>query len=77
MPAVYPAATEDSGMENDLLTVAEVSERLRTSDRTLRRWRELGIGPPFIRIGQRYIRYRRDAVEAWLAAQEREKEDQS
>lgn len=63
-------------MADDLLTVAEVAELLRTSDRTLRRWREEGIGPAFIRIGQRYIRYRKSAVEAWLAAQEREKEDQ-
>jgi excisionase family DNA binding protein len=66
-------------MDGDLLTVAEVADLLRTSDRTLRRWREEGIGPAYVRIGARYIRYRRSSVMAWLEAQEREreKEDQS
>ena len=48
-----------------LLTEAEVAEMLRVSQRTVRRWRNEGSGPPALRVGRR-IRYRRSAVEAWL-----------
>ena len=48
-----------------LLTEAEVAEMLRVSQRTVRRWRNEGTGPPALRIGRR-IRYRRSAVETWL-----------
>lgn len=48
-----------------LLTEAEVADLLRVSQRTVRRWRNEGTGPPALRVGRR-IRYRRSAVEAWL-----------
>lgn len=35
---------------------------------TVAQWRYVGKGPDFIRIG-RHVRYRPEAVEAWLAAQ--------
>lgn len=75
MSAALPARADDHGMDGDLLTVAEVADLLRTSDRTLRRWREEGVGPAYLRIGQRYIRYRRSSVMAWIEAQEREREE--
>jgi hypothetical protein len=34
---------------------------------TVRRWRLVGGGPPFIKIGN-LVRYRRTDVEAWLAS---------
>jgi DNA-binding transcriptional MerR regulator len=40
----------DIEVEN-LLTPTEVSKILGVSERTLRRWRENGCGPPFIRLG--------------------------
>ena len=48
-----------------LLTEVEVADLLRVSQRTVRRWRNEGTGPPALRVGRR-IRYRRSAVEAWL-----------
>ena len=37
---------------------------------TLAQWRYLGKGPEFIKAG-RHVRYRPEAVEAWLKAQTR------
>jgi hypothetical protein len=37
---------------------------------TLAKWRHFGKGPQFLRIGSR-IAYRRSALDAWLAQQER------
>jgi hypothetical protein len=34
---------------------------------TLRNWRYLGIGPPYIRIGTRAIRYDQDDLERYIA----------
>lgn len=38
---------------------------------TLKRWRTERTGPVALRIG-RHVRYRRSAVEAWLAARDRD-----
>jgi hypothetical protein len=38
--------------------------------RTLRRWRDLRQGPPFVRIGRR-VYYRRGALRQWLLAREK------
>lgn len=43
---------------------AEVAELLRVSERTVRRWRAEGTGPPAVRVGKA-VRYRR-AVDDWL-----------
>lgn len=47
-----------------LLTEQETAEILRWDPKTLQRRRWLGLGPPFVRIGERTIRYRaRDILE--------------
>lgn len=54
----------------ELLTTAEVADQLRIPPATLRYWRHVGdIGPASFRLGRRVV-YRRDVVEAWIAAQE-------
>lgn len=50
-------------------TPTELAERLAVSRGTLANWRVRGSGPPFIRVGRR-IRYRREAVDEWLARRE-------
>jgi hypothetical protein len=42
-----------------LLTQREAASVLRLSERTLERWRVAGIGPRFIRLPRRSIRYPR------------------
>jgi excisionase family DNA binding protein len=48
-----------------LMTMAEVSDLLGIPVSTLYGWRHRGEGPAGYRIG-RHVRYRREAVEAWI-----------
>jgi excisionase family DNA binding protein len=59
-------------MPDDLLTTQQAAALLQLSPRTLRRWRVEGKGPPFIRLGSRRVRYRREAVMDWAQRQEQE-----
>lgn len=53
-----------------LLTEDEAADFLNISTRTLQAWRVRGGGPVFNRLG-RAVRYRVDALEAWLKANAR------
>jgi len=55
-----------------LLTSQQVAEMLGVTEWCLRNWRHLGTnGPKFIKLGDRFIRYRQSDVEAWLSKNER------
>jgi excisionase family DNA binding protein len=51
-----------------LMSPTDVSEMLGIPVHTLYRWRYKGDGPTGYRVG-RHVRYRREAVEAWLEQQ--------
>jgi excisionase family DNA binding protein len=51
-----------------LMSLTDVSEMLGIPVHTLYRWRYRGDGPVGYRVG-RHVRYRREAVEAWLEQQ--------
>jgi excisionase family DNA binding protein len=53
------------------LTPQEAAEFLRSTDRTLERWRHTGGGPAFTKVGRRVV-YRLADLEEWLAHQRRE-----
>lgn len=53
----------------NLLTTHEAAKLLRASHRTLEGWRFRNVGPPYIQLGERGIRYSRDDLEAWLEGQ--------
>jgi len=53
------------GTTDRLMTMAEVSDLLGIPVSTLYGWRHRGEGPAGYRIG-RHVRYRREAVEAWI-----------
>ncbi len=38
--------------------------------RTLANWRMRGIGPPFVKMGHKMIRYRKGTLDAWMANRE-------
>ncbi|HJV15558.1 MAG TPA: helix-turn-helix domain-containing protein [Propionibacteriaceae bacterium] len=50
------------------MSLTDVSEMLGIPVHTLYRWRSKGDGPVGYRVG-RHMRYRREAVEAWLEQQ--------
>ena len=39
--------------DDELLTLDEVAEILKTSENTVRWWRQIGTGPEFVKIGRR------------------------
>lgn len=51
-----------------LLTAAEVAAVLGVNLRTLTRWRARGIGPRWVRVGDRLVRYDADALQRYLEA---------
>lgn len=73
----YTGTTPDShtralAAEDPLLNAEEVSQMLGGVPlTTLKRWRTERTGPAPLHIG-RHVRYRRSAVEAWLARKDRE-----
>ena len=51
-----------------LLTQQQTAQALLLSTRTLERWRVMGLGPKFVRMGVS-IRYRAGDVVAWIERQ--------
>lgn len=55
-----------------LLTTDQVGQLLGdVSKRTLEDWRRLGTGPDYVPFGKTMVRYRPEAVAAFIAARER------
>ncbi len=46
-----------------------LAEHLDISEETLAKWRYLGKGPRWLKIGK-HVRYRREDVDAWLVDQQ-------
>jgi excisionase family DNA binding protein len=57
-----------NGHEPELLTITEAAELLRAPVATLRYWRHCNTGPRSFRLGRRVL-YRRDDLQAWVAAE--------
>lgn len=71
-PNALPHPTLDSDAhEIRHLDQRDLARRWRISERTLERWRWLGIGPDWIKIGGRVV-YPLSAVEAFEAKQTRQ-----
>jgi len=50
----------------ELLSQQQVAVRLGVSARTIEGWRARGVGPPFLRLSARAVRYRVSDLEQWL-----------
>ena len=50
------------------LKEAEAAERIGVSARTLHRWRKIGVGPAFTRMGPRFIAYRDVDLDTYAAS---------
>jgi Helix-turn-helix domain len=58
--------------DGQLLSTEELAAYLGdVSVRTLEDWRRLGLGPDFVPLSPRLVRYRPEAVNAWLLDLER------
>ena len=56
-------------VNDDLLTAAQVSDRLNLPIATLNYWRQVKEGPQWFKLGRRKVMYRATDVQAWLDAQ--------
>jgi predicted DNA-binding transcriptional regulator AlpA len=67
--SVEPRLNRDQRRHPDeWLTPVELSQEFKVPVDNLYQWRYKGVGPPAHKIGK-HLRYRRSAVEKWLAAQ--------
>jgi hypothetical protein len=67
-----PSAPASNGIDtvlSDYVHEDVLALEMHLSPRTLRRWRKLRKGPPYLVISRQPY-YRRDAVKAWLRSQE-------
>lgn len=55
-------------MTNKLLSIEDLSDYLGVPKNTLYQWRTKGYGPAGVRVGK-HVRYRPEAVDAWLDGQ--------
>ncbi|MBE8519430.1 helix-turn-helix domain-containing protein [Amycolatopsis sp. H6(2020)] len=60
----------ESPVPEDLLTVDEVCATLRVTRSTFNDWRAKQCAPPCVRLPNRQLRFRRSALERWLASHE-------
>jgi predicted DNA-binding transcriptional regulator AlpA len=51
-----------------LLTPRQAAARLGVVPLTLANWRSRGLGPPFVKIGGYFVRYREEDLDAYVAA---------
>ena len=63
-----PTTSETPHANDELLTMAEVSDLIRVPVATLRYWRHLGSGPRSFKVG-RHVRYWRTDLVLWLTEQ--------
>lgn len=60
----------EKGNENDstlqLLDERQTARLIRVSRGCLRHWRAVGQGPPWLRIGERLVRYNVAALREWV-----------
>lgn len=50
----------------ELLTPRDLVAMTKSTDATVRWWRHMGIGPKYIKLTERTIRYRKSDVDKWL-----------
>jgi len=68
--ASKPSTAPESGAFV-LLTTEEVARLVEISPRSLEKWRlRPGVGIPYVKLPNGRVRYRRDAVYAWLLSRE-------
>jgi predicted DNA-binding transcriptional regulator AlpA len=64
----HPDSADGGSADNSLMTTDQLARMLGVDPSSVRRWRtSVPVqGPPFIRMSDRVVKYRRDDVERWL-----------
>ena len=53
-----------------LLTPADVAELMGVDQQLLADWRSRRVGPPFLKLGHRTVRYNPETVSKWLTSRQ-------
>lgn len=61
---------KDFEVSQELLSANQVASFLGIPQKTLADWRYKHMGPAFVRIGGRLIRYKKSALVEWINSQE-------
>ena len=67
MSHVNPLAPAISAEDDPLYTQPEAASYLRAQERTLTNWRSMRKGPAYVKVGERLVRYRKSALDAFLS----------
>ena len=63
--------TQSGATSRHLLSPKETSAKTHISESTLAKWRMLGTGPAFVKVGAK-VAYFEDIVDTWLATRVRQ-----
>ena len=69
--AAAPPSAAAQTVAADLLLPAAVAERLGVSETMLARWRYTGVGPAYVQLTRKTLRYRAADVERYIASKVR------
>jgi len=61
-------ANRDPRGPDDLLRTTDAALLIGIETRTLEKWRVTGLGPPFVKISNRAVRYRHKDLQEWVNA---------
>lgn len=62
---------EQDDTKKTMLSTNQVAERLNVSPLTVRRWRLVDQGPPWVKLPAGTVRYDPDALDTWIEGQRR------
>lgn len=57
---------ERQSVQQEYLTPKQAAEYLGIAQQTVYNWRSRRDGPPALRLGPRYLRYKRSDLDAWM-----------
>lgn len=57
--------------DDELLTTAQLAQEMHLTERAIEKWRMLGTGPRFAKIGRKVL-YRRADIRAWVQSRTRD-----
>ena len=66
-PSLRPPASRRDGLAGELIAPAAAAARLSVTAKVLERWRATGVGPAFVMLTSKTIRYRPEDVDAFIA----------
>jgi predicted DNA-binding transcriptional regulator AlpA len=61
---------DNTSTTQQLMTANDLAAELGLGPQTLAQWRWQGVGPAYVKVGQRLVRYRRGDVDTWLSTGE-------